>query len=262
MQMRPWLAKISFAAFVVALLVGATAAFGTRLGLWDYRFGLFVLFPWSVYAGLLGFVIGLVWALWAMIANRGDAARYGVFGLLGSALLIAMPLYDFAMAQMSPAIHDISTDVEYPPAFVALVPLRTQQSGDPRQINPPGYDGAALAKGADGETETTAALQKKYYPELRQRADLTPPAKLFDRAVRAAHRMGWDVIAVVPKEGSIEATDTSFWFGMTDDIVIRVKPAGIGARLDVRSKSRFGQSDMGENAARIRSFMKTLSDTE
>jgi hypothetical protein len=262
MAVRPWLAKISFAAFVVALLVGATAAFGTRAGFWDYRFGLFVLFPWCVYAGLLGFVLGLVWALWAMIANRGDAARYGVIGLAGSGLLIAMPLYDYAMAQMLPAIHDISTDVEYPPAFVALVPLRMKSAPGSGQINPPAYDGAELAKGPDGETAATAALQKKYYPELRQRADLTPPAKLFDRAVKAARRMGWDVVAVVPKQGRIEATDTSFWFGMTDDIVIRVKPAGIGARLDVRSKSRFGQSDMGENAARIRSFMRTLANID
>jgi hypothetical protein len=259
--MRRWLAKISFAALIVAALVGAIAAFGTRIGLWDYHFGLFVLFPWCMYAGVLGFALGLVWALWAIIVNRGEAARYGVTGLLGSALLIALPLYDYAMAQSLPDIHDISTDVEHPPAFVALLPLRLKSAGT-TPINPGEYDGAKMAKGPDGEISTTAALQKKYYPEIRQSADLTSPAQLFDRAVKAAHRMGWDVVAVSPKEGRIEATATSFWFGLTDDIVIRVRPAGIGARLDIRSKSRLGQDDLGANAARIRSFMKTLSETD
>jgi len=70
--------------------------------------------------------------------------------------------------------------------------------------------------------------------------------------------MGWNVVAVTPKEGRIEATATSFWFGLTDDIVIRVKPAGIGARLDIRSKSRVGQSDFGANARRIRAFIERL----
>lgn len=260
--MRRWLAKISFAALAIAALVGAAAAFGTRAGFFDYRFGLFVLFPWCIYAGIVAFVLGLIWAVWAMIANRGEASRFGVTGLLGSALLIAMPLYHYVVAQSLPAIHDISTDVEHPPVFVALLPLRTQGAADPRAINPPGYDGAEMAKGPDGETATTAALQKKYYPDIRQRADLMPPAKLFDHAVQAAQSMGWNVVAVAPKEGRIEATATSFWFGLTDDIVIRVKPAGIGARLDIRSKSRRGQNDMGANAARIRSFMKTLSNID
>lgn len=262
MQIRPWLAKISFAALILAVLVGGTAAFGTRFGFWDYRFGLFVLFPWCVYVGILGFALGLIWAVWAMIVNRGDRARFGVIGFLGSALLIAQPLYICAMARTLPAIHDISTDVEHAPAFVALVALRTKGAPHGGQINPPEYDGPKAAKGPDGNIATTSALQKKYYPDLRQRADLTSPAKLFDRALKAAQRMGWDIVAAVPKEGRIEATDTSFWFGMTDDIVIRVKPAGVGARLDIRSKSRLGQSDMGENASRIRSFLKTLSDTE
>jgi uncharacterized protein (DUF1499 family) len=86
-----------------------------------------------------------------------------------------------------------------------------------------------------------------------------PPDKLFRHAVKTAYAMGWNVVAVDPKDGRIEATDTSFWFGLTDDIVIRVKPAGQGARLDIRSKSRVGVSDYGENADRINAYRKALS---
>ena len=261
MRVLPWLAKISFAAFVVALLNGLAAALGTRFGFWDYRFGLFTLFPWCLYFGLAAFFLGLVWAVWAAVANRGEGARYGVIGFLGSIVLLAAPLYDLYLYKTSPMIHDISTDTEHPPQFVALLSLRNGGPADPKHVTRPDYDGPELAQGPDGEREPTWELQKKYYPDLRQRADLMDPAKLFHRAERAARGMGWNIVAVDPQQGRIEATDTSFWFGMTDDIVIRVRAAGQGARLDIRSKSRVGDSDFGDNAARIRSFMKKLSNT-
>jgi uncharacterized protein (DUF1499 family) len=48
-------------------------------------------------------------------------------------------------------------------------------------------------------------------------------------------------------------------FGYTDDIVIRVKPAGMGAKLDIRSKARVGNDDQGRNAARVKAFLKRLA---
>lgn len=268
MRLRPWLAKVSFAAFAISLLIGLTAAFGTRLGFWDFRFGLFVLFPWSLYLAAGAFAFGLVWVLWAMITNRGEAARYGIIGFLGSIAILSLPLYDVYMAMTSPAIHDISTDVETPPQFIALAKTRKESARNPKDLTPPDYDGPVAAKGPDGKTSSTVALQKKYYGEIHSRADLTSPEKFFNRAVKTAYRMGWDVVAIVPDQGRIEATDTTFWFGFTDDIAIRVKPSGQGVRLDIRSKSRedlsgtpFGPTDMGRNAARIRSFLKTLSNT-
>ena len=66
---------------------------------------------------------------------------------------------------------------------------------------------------------------------------------------------------VRPDEGRIEATDTSFFFGFVSDIVIRVKPSGMGARLDIRSKSRVGDADGGSNAAEIRGYVKKLASS-
>jgi uncharacterized protein (DUF1499 family) len=73
--------------------------------------------------------------------------------------------------------------------------------------------------------------------------------------------MGWNVVAAQPAQdgGRIEATSTALFFGNTDDIVIRVKPSGIGASLDIRSKSRVGTTDFGANAAHIRAFAKKLA---
>jgi hypothetical protein len=258
MRLLPWLAKLSFAAFLLVLLAGGIAGFGTRLGLWDITFGLFRVFPWCAGFALLGFLTGLVWVVWAMVANRGTATRYGLVGLLGSAVVLVPTAYDVYRAKTSPHIHDISTDTDQAPVFLAL---KTQRSG---ARTPASYEGPETAQGPDGKTASTAALQRKYYPDIYSKADLTAPDKLFDRALKTAYRMGWHVVAVAPKEGRIEATDTSLLFGLTDDIVIRVKPAGMGARLDIRSKSRtpvWRDSDIGKNAARIRSYLKTLSNT-
>jgi len=71
--------------------------------------------------------------------------------------------------------------------------------------------------------------------------------------------MGWEVVARAPADGRIEAVDTSEWFGLIDDIVIRIRPEGSsGSRVDIRSKSRIGQSDFGANARRIRAFIERL----
>ena len=258
MRLLPGLAKLSFAAFVLALLAGGIAGFGTRLGFWDISIGLFRVFPWCAVLALLGFVVGLIWVVWAIVANRGNAARYGLVGLVGSAAMLLPTAYDAYEAKTSPHIHDISTDTDQAPVFVAL---KIRRSG---AHTPASYDGPNSAQGPDGKTATTAALQRKYYPNIFSKADLTAPDRLFDRALKAAYGMGWHVVAVVPKEGRIEATDTSLLFGLTDYIVIRVKPAGMGARLDIRSKSRtpvWRDSDIGKNAARIRSYLTTLSNT-
>jgi uncharacterized protein (DUF1499 family) len=69
----------------------------------------------------------------------------------------------------------------------------------------------------------------------------------------------WTITQADPGAGTIEAVATTRVFGFQDDIVIRVRPDGDGAsRVDMRSKSRDGQGDIGTNAARIRAFVGNL----
>jgi hypothetical protein len=252
MRFRSILAKVSFAGFVVALIVALIASFGTRLGFWDFRLGFTMLIP-AVAAGMVGLLAGIVWGANAFFHNSGAGTRWGVIGLVGSLVAVAIPLNGARLAATSPPIHDISTDIEYAPQFKALLPLR---EGAP---NGPGYDGPKMLV-YNGKKTTVAALQKKYYEDVIPYAILgITPFKLLKRALTAANDMGWHIVDVDWKGDRIEATDTTFWFGFTDDIVIRVKPAGrIGARLDIRSKSRVGQSDLGTNARRIRAFIKRM----
>jgi uncharacterized protein (DUF1499 family) len=70
--------------------------------------------------------------------------------------------------------------------------------------------------------------------------------------------MGWDIVAADAPAGRIEATATTRWFGFKDDVVVRIEPAGEGSRIDVRSVSRVGGSDVGTNAKRIRAYLRRL----
>lgn len=86
-----------------------------------------------------------------------------------------------------------------------------------------------------------------------------PPAQVCPLALAAAQDMGWDVAETNEREGRIEATATTFWFGFKDDVVVRLTPVGAGSRIDVRSVSRVGVSDLGVNAQRIRAYLKRLA---
>jgi uncharacterized protein (DUF1499 family) len=85
-----------------------------------------------------------------------------------------------------------------------------------------------------------------------------PPAQAFARARAAAQARGWEIVAADESAGRIEALATTRWFGFKDDIVIRVAAAGGGSRIDMRSKSRVGRSDLGANAKRIQDFLTEM----
>jgi uncharacterized protein (DUF1499 family) len=85
-----------------------------------------------------------------------------------------------------------------------------------------------------------------------------PHDRAFERALAVARAQGLRIVEANQDEGRIEAIDSTFWFGFKDDVVIRITPADGGSRLDVRSVSRVGRSDIGTNAKRIRTFLKGM----
>jgi uncharacterized protein (DUF1499 family) len=180
-------------------------------------------------------------ALLLLLIPKSRAA--GITPLAASLLLglvIAyVPWSGLQTVRSLPFIHDISTDTVNPPAFVAILPLRADAP------NPPEYLG-----------EDVAAEQRKGYPDIKTLALAMSADKAFARAVEVATEMGWEIVAAEASAGRIEATDTTFWFGFKDDVVIRVKGSDNESLLDIRSKSRVGRSDVGANAARIRKFVE------
>lgn len=220
----------------IVLLIGGP---GYRLGLWGLDYGLLRAMTWALYLGAIAAVLGVALLL-VPTARRGHVGVLVVAVLIGVATAL-VPIRVRQTAERVPAIHDISTDTQRPPVFVAVLPLRADAP------NPPEYAG-----------ESVAARQRESYAELETLVTTASAAALFDAALQTARAQGWDVHAAVPEQGRIEATDTTLWYGFKDDVVIRIESDGGNARLDIRSKSRVGGSDLGTNAARIERFLDDL----
>lgn len=226
-----------FALFAAGVLVAA--GFGAQFGLWNFRFG-FQLLRWSEYTGVAAIALALV----GLAVPR---LRRGRVPLLVATFVIGVAVTWFPWqwqrtARSVPPINDITTDMENPPAFVALVPARAGLSV------PTIYPGPA-----------TAEQQKRGYPDLKPLELPEPPPAAFVRALGAAKAMGWEIAAADAAAGRIEATATTPWFGFKDDVVVRIVPAAAGSRIDVRSVSRVGRGDLGTNAKRIRAYLEKLA---
>jgi uncharacterized protein (DUF1499 family) len=173
------------------------------------------------------------------VRGRWNGLLIGAFALGAAAAFVPWKLQHDARAV--PPIHDITTDTEHPPPLVALLARR---AGAPNSAD---YGGRKIAE-----------AQRKAYPDIAPLMLALPPQVAFTRALDVARELGWDVAAADAASGRIEATATTLWFGFQDDVVIRVSPAAAGSRVDVRSVSRVGRSDLGTNAARVRAFLANL----
>ena len=235
--MRFRVLAIVVATMAVLLLIAAGP--GTRMGLWNFRTGL-GLIRWAAYVGMAGAVLTLL-AL-AVGRPRGSGLAALLVALVLACTAFVLPWRWSQRAKHVPPIHDITTDPQDPPAFVAVLPLRAGAA------NPATYGG-----------DSVAALQRRGYPDIRPLHLSAPPPAVFASALATAKEMGWEIVAADSGAGRIEATATTRWFGFKDDVVIRVRRDSAGSRVDVRSVSRVGKSDVGTNAARVRAFLSRLA---
>ena len=225
-----WHRRIALALALLAAVLLVASGLGVRAGLWPFRFG------FGMFAGAL--VAGLAAAGTAAVALAVPRLRTGSVSILLLALLLglaaaAVPLDHVRRVKTLPYINDITTDTEKPPQF-------------------------STSKNYESHF---AELQRIGYPDLASLELPLPPAQAFARARAAAQALGWEIAGADERAGRIEAVATTLWFGFKDDIVVRVVAAGSGSRIDVRSRSRVGRSDLGANAKRIQDFLtkvKTL----
>ncbi len=233
-----WGAALTLASGIGLLMSGL----GYRAGWWDLRTA-FTLLQWSAIGVAVSGLVSLGGVIAARLTRRPGAA-VALLGLVVSLGVLGIPASQLSRARHAPPIHDITTDTENPPAFVAVLPLRATAP------NPAVYGGPAIA-----------AQQRAAYPDIVPRILGVPPSRVFPRALAIARTMGWAIVANDSTAGRIEATATTFWFGFKDDIVVRLTPdsSGSGTRVDVRSVSRVGGSDIGTNARRIREYLRRLT---
>ena len=237
---------VALIAFLPALAIGLAGP-GARFGFWAYGDGFAIMrqaaLPAMVAAGaaLLAFVVSLFVA-------RGLALLALVAALAAGAAAL-VPIQMRAQVNANPFIHDVTTDFDNPPAIVAAADL-------PRN-NPPDYVGAEPAPRSE---LTVAEAQREAFPDIQP---LTIDGDIDDVAARARtalKAMGMDILADTKTgEGVVlEAAHTSLWYGFVDDFIVRITPTDGGVRVDVRSKSRVGGSDLGANAKRVRAFLKRM----
>ncbi len=225
-----------------AVLAGLVSGPGYRWGLLSLSTG-FSLLRVSVYGGILVLAVGLV----AVYRTGVESDRWGLVlslvALLSAGLTVAVPLSWHWTAKQVPSIHDITTDTENPPSFVAVVPLREEAP------NPLEYGGDPVAR-----------QQRNAYPDIQPLLLEANKSKVFQGVRETAREMGWEIVSASPGDGRLEATDTTFWFGFKDDVVVRIGARDGKTRVDVRSVSRVGKGDVGTNARRIRRFLHTLAE--
>jgi len=234
------LARTALVLALACLLVAIAAGVGHRQRIWSYRVG-FTILAIAVLGAVASAALALAHLalLWRGAAEGGGvvAAEALVLGLL-----VAVPPLVLALnGTRLPRIHDISTDTDNPPAFVAL---RAERVGTD---NPAEYGGPEIAR-----------HQRQAYPDVRPLRLSAAPSVVFAAAFEAARELGWRIVARNEATGRIEAADRTLWFGFVDDVVVRVTEEPGGTRVDVRSASRVGTSDFGRNARRIRLFLREL----
>jgi uncharacterized protein (DUF1499 family) len=248
---RDWWVRGALAVSLLVPVYFLLAALGTKFGLFDWTVGFGEMtFTWGprVLMGAAGLAFVAVLAALLVPPRRGVALAVAALAipLLG----LGYAAYVRNMAQNIPPIHDISTDLVNPPAFSeAVVRARAAvpNSNDLDLLHKFTRDGHAFTE-----------LQLRHYPEITPVTTSLDPARAFDIALDLARDRGWTIGSTNADTGAIEATDRTFWYGFTDDIAIRVRPEGMGARVDVRSVSRVGRSDLGANAKRLRPYLEQL----
>jgi uncharacterized protein (DUF1499 family) len=233
--------NFSLALAVLAFVLICVSGPGTKAGWWPWQVGLGML-RFCFWMGAVAAVIALCVLLSLAFPRWRVRAWMPVTALCLGLAAAAPPALLLAQAKAAPRIHDVTTDMSDPPAFVALMETRKKAP------NGFAYGGEAIA-----------TQQRQGYPDLKPLVMKVGPRDAMQKAIDAARALGWEVVASDAAAGRIEATDTTRWFGFKDDIVVRIRPEGEGSRVDVRSVSRVGLSDVGANATRIRKYLDKLS---
>jgi Protein of unknown function (DUF1499) len=226
---------------VVAVLVSIIIV---RFGFLEMKPALATFFGALACAGL-SILVGLA-AFVAIWQNGSRGMGRILLALLINAVVLAYPAYLGLQYRKLPPIHDITTDPIDPPRFDALARLRTGEG-----TNTAVYAGLYSAE-----------QQRLAYPDI-ETVELDASAqRAYEVTLQLVTKRKWLVIderAPQPPRriGRIEAVARTPIMGFREDVSIRVTADGEGSRVDIRSASRYFESDLGSNASRI---LKLIDD--
>lgn len=229
---------IGFVLAVVCAIAAVLSGIGYQMELWHFRTG-FQIIKWSFMAAIAAVALSIIGL--AMSRKTRPVVVMGVLGIILGGITVYIPLSWKQTLDAHPYIHDITTDIDDPPQFVVVATVRGPED------HPIEYDGPEVG-----------AQQKEAYPDLQPWLSRASPTEVFQAAKKVVDTMGMELVSANDSDLHVEATDTTLLYGFKDDMVVRIVGTADGTRVDVRSKSRVGRSDLGQNAKRIRKFLALL----
>ena len=233
------LAVFSVVAVVVSILI-------VRFGFLEMKPALATFFG-ALGLAVLSILVSL--AAFAAIWQNGSRGMSRILlALVIDVMVLAYPAYLGLQYRKLPPIHDITTDPIDPPRFDALARLRTG-------------DGANTAVYAG---LYSAEQQRQFYPDIEPVDLETPVQRAYQITLQLVNKRKWLVIDDRPPQpprqiGHIEAVARTPIMGFREDVSIRVAPDGEDSRVDIRSSSRYFESDLGSNAARVAKLIDDLN---
>jgi len=195
----------------------------------------------------------IVLALGAFVVIWKDGCKglgHAVTAILVGIAILVYPTFLAVRSARLPWLTDITTDPVDPPRFDTIARLR------PRNANPVVYAGAVAAR-----------LQRAAYPDIEPLQVSANPQQTYVAALAVITKHKWKVVdlrapqAAGRRGGMIEAVARTPIMGFRDDVVVRVRFDDEGSRVDIRSASRYGRTDFGTNAARIRRLLTDIDDS-
>jgi uncharacterized protein (DUF1499 family) len=177
--------------------------------------------------------------------NGGPGFAQAMTAMVIGVALLAYPGYLGYQGYRLPAITDVTTDPVDPPRFEVVARLRPPNSSL--------YPGLAVAE-----------LQKEAWPDIEPLVVNVSPKAAYDGAMAVITKRKWRVVDARPpqpnREGHIEAIARTPIMGFRDDVAVRIRPTREGAKIDIRSASRYGKTDFGANATRVLALLDDIDD--
>jgi len=270
----------TFAAFALGLSIFsilwfALAAIGTKLGFWTWQVGLGQMtIGWGPMLLMAAGGVSVLAVILSLIKSpRKKAFILAFAALLISGLALGRVAAFGAQVERLPPLHDIQTDWSNPirPSDALLAAREATGALNPIEDDPviieaangrwPGMGGRRVAEvqeEAEFDTATHKSPRETPYPMIAPLMAPVTADAAYEAALAAAEARGWTVVTASREAGTIEATETSFWFGFHDDVMIRIRSEEEQVVIDVRSTSRVGLSDLGANAKRIRNLLDEI----
>lgn len=195
---------------------------------------------------LAALAIGLALLAFVRIWQSGiGGAGAAISGVLLAMALLAWPAIYAPMALSEPPLNDITTDFDDPPELTIAINTR-----------PPG------AQDAEYPGASAATLQRSLYPDIQPIVVQRPAAETYELVLQALRKLGMEIVREEePTRGApgmVEAVDRTLVIGFRDDVAVRITGRPGKAKIDIRSASRWGESDFGRNAQRTRAIVREI----